>query len=143
MKFLITLLLLVAPTFSASNWLSQPRILSTSSAAFTSLSNSGLTTHFLTCGGTSGHLSLWQVSVRATAAATIDVCAASNVKGVCTTAGSVTNDTKQELSTGDTVILGYSQTLGSVASSEMTTFTKISGNIVAHRYCVRSEVIRR
>ena len=141
MKKLFVFLLLTSINFGASNWLSQPKILATSSAAFTSLSNSGLTTHFLTCDNS--YLSLWQISVRATAAATVDVCKASSVLGICTTAGDVTTDTKQELSSGDVVRLGYSQALGSVASSEMTTFTKFSGNIVAHRYCVRSDVIRR
>lgn len=119
---------------------SQPKLVYTSVADFTSVSNSGLTTHFLTCGNSRYKV----LSVKLTFSTTgkVDICKVSGVIGTCSTAGSTANTSALDTNPDDVVYLGYNPSLQSYSASEVTTFTKIDGSFTAERNCVGREYLQ-
>jgi len=139
MKKLLFILVSVNVMCSDIVTMSIPRMLLQSGAAFTSLSNSGLTTAFLDC----GRNDMVTYSVRLTFSTTgkVALCP-SDASGLCTSAGDTTETSAISLSSGDIIWLGYSPSLKSYVPSEVTTFTKIDGSFVANRWCAREDFLK-
>ena len=118
--------------------LSVPKLVHTSTANFTSVSNSDLSTPLLTC---PANHSLYSVTLTFTTTGKIDVCNVSDIVGGCSTAGSTTNTSAIDLDIDDVVILGI-QPDGSHSASELTTGTKVDGTFIAIRQCASSDFFR-
>lgn len=140
MRVLFLLLILKVSTFSSDIvTMSIPKMLLQSGAAFTSLSNSGLTTAFLDCGRSD--MSVYSVRLTFSTTGKVALCP-SNAGGVCTSAGDTTETSAISLSSGDILWLGYSPSLKSYVPSEVTTFTKLDGSFVANRWCAREDFLK-
>ena len=118
---------------------SVPKMLLQSGAVFTSLSNSGLTTNFLDCGRSD--MEVFSVRLSFTASGKVALCPA-DAAGECTSAGSTAESSAISLNSGDVVFLGYSPSLMSCSSSEVTTFTKFDGSFIANRWCARKDFLK-
>lgn len=140
MRFLfIFLILLKSYQCSDIITMSIPKMLLQSGASFSSLSNSGLTTHFLDCGRSD--MSIFSVRLNFSTTGKVALCP-SNAAGLCTSAGSTAQSSSISLNSGDTVWLGYNPTLKSYSPSEVTTFIKFDGSFIANRWCVTEDFLR-
>jgi len=120
--------------------ISVPASVSESVAVFESLSNSSLTTQFLTCDN--DYQILFSLEAYATSTGKISVCTASSAAGVCSTAGNTTSSFAKTIAESATIFLGYTKETNSHSASEVTTFTKWDGDWIIKRRCVSSDFVR-
>ena|GEM_PF-5363200 len=138
MKFVILLVLTVNVWAGSLVVESVPKVMYVSSALFSSLSNQGLDSAFLTC--PNSNFKVWSLKTTFTSAGKVSPCI--SMFNTCLGAGNTTATTAIDTAIGDILYLGWNPSLKVYVPTEVTTSTRFDGTFIAQRYCVGKEFLK-
>lgn len=140
MKFILFILISLS-TLSAETYIqSVPQTRFTSYALFSSLSNEGMDSAFLSC-PRSG-FSLISVVLTFKSAGKVSPCVSSMISQSCQSVGDTTRSTAIDTAIGDQIFLGYNPSTRSFEANDLSVDARYDGTFLAVRSCVDDRYLR-